>query len=131
MSSSEAKIHWCAADRGAKIESTVGKTEAQERLGNTGWIDVRSPKTKACGLLITEWRKCDVGKPKPKTESAEKNREEAAEPRNQATTSEAEKRTESTGCSGADRKISGAGKMNRGLTRTRRQGAGEQTEKSK
>jgi hypothetical protein len=131
MSSSEAKIHRCAADRGAKIKSAARKTEAQERLGNTGWIDARSPKTKARGLLINEWRKRDVGKPKPKTESAEKNREEAAEPKNRATASEAEERTESTGCSGAHRKISGVGKMNRGSMRARSQGAGERTEKSK
>jgi hypothetical protein len=44
----------------------------------------------ACGLLITEWRKRVVGKPKPKTESVEKNHEEVAEPRNRAMTSEAE-----------------------------------------
>jgi hypothetical protein len=52
-SSSEAKIHRCAADRGAKIELAAGKTEAQERLGNTRWIDTRLPKTMARGLLIT------------------------------------------------------------------------------
>jgi hypothetical protein len=103
--------------------------EAQERLGNTRWIDARSPNTKARGLLITEWRKHAVGK--PKTESAERNREEAAKPRNRAMASEVEERTESTRCSGAHRKISGAGKMNRGSTRVRRQGAGERTEKSK